>query len=148
MPTDRPEQPDLPRVPGDPSTPADAGPAGPPETGRRRGTAVVVALLLVVGALLAVALTGVLGSDQVRVEVPAGIAADLEAGTAIELLPRHLEVSVGDQLVIINHDEVAHEVGPYVVAPGQRLEQTFTSPGTIEGVCTLHPSGAITIEVR
>ncbi len=120
----------------------------PPGAARRRLVVVVVGLLLAVGALLAVALSGVLDSEEVRVEVPAGTAAELEAGTAPQLLPRRLEVDVGDQLVIVNHDDVAHEVGPYAVAPGQRLEQTFTSPGTIEGVCTLHPSGAITIEVR
>lgn len=138
---------EIPQRPNDPLDPAPATPP-PPDGGRRRGLAVVVGLLLTVGALLALALSGVLGSEEVRVEVPAGTAAGLEAGAAVELLPRRLEVAVGDRLVIVNHDDVAHEVGPYAVAPGQRLEQTFTSPGTIEGVCTLHPSGAITIEVR
>lgn len=120
----------------------------PADSGRRRSVAVVTTLLLAVGTLVAVVLSGVLTSEEMLVEVPAGTAAEIEAGGTVELLPRHLEVGVGDRLVIINHDEVAHEVGPYAVAPGQRLEQTFTSPGTIEGICTLHPSGAITIEVR
>lgn len=147
----------MPTEPTHPTAPPQAaagrpGAAGAPAPSgavrRRRGTMLVVGLLLAVGALLAVALAGVLRSEEIRVEVPAGTAEELEAGASIELLPRRLEVGVGDRLVIVNHDNVAHEVGPYAVAPGQRLEQTFTSTGTIEGVCTLHPSGAITIEVR
>ena len=127
--------------------PGSATPS-PPGAARRRAMVVVVGLLLAVAALLAVAISGVLDAEEVRVEIPAGTAAELEAGTDLQLLPRRLEVEVGDQLVIVNHDDDAHEVGPYTVAPGQRLQQTFTSPGTIEGVCTLHPSGTITIEVR
>ena len=126
----------------DPAT-ASSGPA------RRRGllTAIVVLAAAVVG-LLIVAGSDIVGSEEVRIEVPTGTADRLEAGEEVDLLPRTLEVDVGDRLVIVNHDRVAHEVGPYAVAAGQRLEQTFTAPGTIEGVCTLHPSGAITIEVR
>ena len=116
---------------------------------RRRGLlAALVVLAAAALTLLIVAGSGVFGSEVVRIEVPTGTAERLEAGEEVELLPRTLEVEVGDRLVIVNHDRVAHEVGPYAVAAGQRLEQTFTAPGTIEGVCTLHPSGAITIEVR
>jgi plastocyanin len=98
--------------------------------------------------LLAVALAGSLGSEEIVVEVPLGTAERMAAGEEVELLPRTLRVAVGDRLRIVNHDDAPHEVGPYAVAPGQTLEQTFTSPGTLEGLCTLHPSGAITIEVR
>jgi plastocyanin len=121
-----------------------------PPTLRRARRGPILAGVAAVAAvvLLVVAVTATLGSEEILVEVPAGTAERMAAGEEVELLPRTLRVSVGDRLRIVNHDDEAHEVGPYAVAPGQTLEQTFTSPGTLEGLCTLHPSGAITIEVR
>ncbi len=89
-----------------------------------------------------------LRSETIMVEVAPGTAARLAAGEEVDLLPRTLEVAVGDRLEITNRDDVVHEVGPYTVAAGQTLRQTFTSVGVLEGACTLHPSGAITIVVR
>jgi len=105
-------------------------------------------LLAVAVALLAYVLSTATDTQQVVVDVAPGTADRLAAGDVVELLPRTLEVSVGDSLEVRNRDDVIHEVGPYTVAPGQTLRQTFTSPGTIEGLCTLHDSGAITIVVR
>jgi plastocyanin len=120
----------------------------PPPPRRRLATILAVGAALGAVVLLAVALAGSLGSEEIVVEVPLGTAERMAAGEEVELLPRTLRVAVGDRLRIVNHDDAPHEVGPYAVAPGQTLEQTFTSPGTLEGLCTLHPSGAITIEVR
>ena len=106
-------------------------------------------LLLLAGAgTVGLAVRSLLATEEIRVEVAAGTAERLAAGEPVELLPRTLEVQVGDRLEIVNHDTVTHEVGPYVVAPGQTLRQTFTSAGVLEGACTLHPSGAIRIIVR
>jgi hypothetical protein len=117
---------------------------------RSRRTPLIIAIVVAAPALvlLIVALIGSLRSELIVVEVPAGTAERIEAGEFVELLPGTLEVSVGDTLEIRNLDAHAHEVGPYVVGAGQTLRQTFTSPGTIQGLCTLHPSGEITIVVR
>lgn len=112
--------------------------------------------LLVAGGLLAVlaALFGgsvLLGGDSsetISVTVPVGYADRLAAGEELELIPARLEVDVGDTLIIENLDDADHQVGPYVVGAGERLQQTFTSPGRLEGVCTIHPSGEIAIIVR
>ncbi len=115
----------------------------------RRGPLLIAALVAAPAViLLLVALVASLRSEVIEIEVPAGTAARIEAGEAVELLPRTLEVSVGDTLEIRNLDDVPHEVGPYYVGAGQTVRQTFTSPGTIQGLCTLHPSGEITIVVR
>jgi plastocyanin len=124
-------------------TPADA--AGP--NGRWRMVLLGLVLLTSAGALLLV-IQSQLATELVRVEVAAGTAERIAAGESIELLPPTLEVTVGDRLEIVNDDDVTHQVGPYTVAPGQILRQSFTSPGTLEGACTLHPSGAIRIVVR
>jgi plastocyanin len=114
---------------------------------RRRPWRVPVGLLfLLVLALLALNLRAPAG-EEVVIEVPLGTAARIAAGEDVVLLPGTLSVSVGDTLEIRNLDVTAHEVGPYQVAAGQTLRQTFTEPATIHGTCSLNPMGEVTIEV-
>ena len=87
-------------------------------------------------------------AQTIEIVVPEGTQAQMESGEEIVLFPRRLEVAVGDQIIITNDDRSSHQVGPYVVGPGQEIVQTFSSPGIIEGICTLHPSGEVTIVVR
>lgn len=87
-------------------------------------------------------------SQTLNISVPVGTQAQMDAGEEIVLFPRRLEVGVGDRIVIENDDTSSHQVGPYVVGPGQRIVQTFSTTGIIEGICTLHPSGEVTIVVR
>lgn len=87
-------------------------------------------------------------SQTITISVPEGTQAKMDAGEEIVLFPRRLEVGVGDRIVIENDDASSHQVGPYVVGPGQRIVQTFSTNGIIEGICTLHPSGEVTIVVR
>jgi plastocyanin len=118
-------------------------------TPSRRGRWLLVALIAVPAiALIAFAASSALRSETIVVDVPPGTAQRLAAGETVELLPRTLEVSVGDRLEVHNRDDVAHQVGPYDVAAGQSLTQTFTAPGTLEGLCTLHESGQVTIVGR
>lgn len=87
-------------------------------------------------------------TQTIDIVVPSGTQAQIDAGDEIVLFPRRLEVGVGDRIVITNDDAASHQVGPYVVGPGQQIVQTFSATGIIEGVCTLHPSGEVTIVVR
>lgn len=87
-------------------------------------------------------------SQTINISVPEGTQAQMETGEEIVLFPRRLEVGIGDRIVIENDDTSSHQVGPYVVGPGQRVVQIFSTTGIIEGVCTLHPSGEVTIVVR
>lgn len=140
-----PHRPADPRVPGDASRTVRAERA---DRARRLRLAVGGGTVLVAVVVLTLVVLPGLRSETIVVEVAPGTAQRLAAGEEVDLLPRTLEVSVGDRLEITNRDEVTHEVGPYTVAAGQTLRQTFTSVGTLEGACTLHPSGAITIVVR
>jgi plastocyanin len=120
----------------------DAAPA-------QRARWVLVALIAIPAiVLIGFAASSALRSETIVVDVAPGTAARIAAGERVELLPRTLEVSVGDRLEVHNRDTVAHQVGPYDVAAGQTLAQTFTTPGTLEGLCTLHESGQVTIVVR
>lgn len=116
------------------------------------------AVVLLLTGLLAVLSIGVLtamyvvpraaATQSIDIVVPKGTQARMDAGEEIVLFPRRLEVGVGDRIAITNDDSASHQVGPYIVGSGQQIVQTFSSPGIIEGICTLHPSGEVTIVVR
>jgi len=124
----------------------------PEEETARRSPAVIVAAVFAALAIAAILVLLVLprgGDTQVHeYVVPAGTQERIDAGEEVSLFPQHLEVRVGDRLVIDNQDDNTHQVGPYVVGAGQRIEQAFAVPGAIEGFCTLHPSGQVSIIVR
>lgn len=79
--------------------------------------------------------------------IPLGAGEALDAGTPLEILPGELDVSVGETIEIVNLDERGHNVGPWFVGEGETVRQEFTSPGTFEGVCTVHPSGELVLHV-
>lgn len=128
----------------------------PEADGSRRSRAPLYLGLVVAGLCLlggvAVGIFVLTGDDggpsETVIQVPAGTSERLENGEDVELVPSNLELEVGDTLVIVNEDEALHQVGPYTVAPFQTLRQTFTVPGTIEGPCSLHPSGQVTLRIR
>ena len=80
--------------------------------------------------------------------VPLGTAAAIDAGQKIFVFPARLDVRVGDELIVHNNDNRNQEIGPYEVDRGATLEQRFTEPGTITGICTIHPSGRVEIVIR
>jgi xanthine/CO dehydrogenase XdhC/CoxF family maturation factor len=81
------------------------------------------------------------------IEIPAGTAARLAAGGVVDLFPEDLDFKLRDVLVVVNHDDVAHTIGPVVVMPGGRVERNFGEVASISGFCSLHPSGGVTIEI-
>jgi len=86
------------------------------------------------------------GTDRV-ITIPDGTADRIAAGESVELLPADLRFQLRDRLIVVNNDRVNHQVGPFTVAAGQRLEKRFSEAATLEGSCSLHPSGNITIEI-
>jgi len=130
---------------------SDDAATGPVRKGAERSAPAVLwtvaaVLVIVVGLLVVVLLRG--GTEHL-IEVPAGYGDQLEADPTTEpLLPEVFTVSVGDTLRIVNDDAVVHQIGPYTVGPGDTIEQTFTSPGRIEGICTFHPEGEVAILIR
>ena len=130
----------------------------PPDTGSgRRGLRpiwvmlgiVLVAVTIVTLVSVAVRSTGTTQSNRVfNYTVAPGTSARIEAGEKLYIFPSHLDARVGDQLVIHNNDTRVVEVGPYTIDRNATLQQTFTRPGTIIGICTIHPSGRVTIDVK
>ena len=120
----------------------------------KRITAVLVALIA------STALVGACSSQQVgssnvvpltgesyEVVVPLGTFERKMRGEFVDLLPSIIEVSVGDEFVVANDDEVTHSIGPFSVRPGETLRHVWQSVDTIEGDCSVLMSDNITINV-
>ena len=114
----------------------------------------VPALLL--AALLLAACGG--GDDGLRLEdasgvadysftIPAGAGEAYDRGEPLEILPGELRARVGEVIEIVNEDDRGHLVGPFYVGEGETLRQRFASPGEFIGICTVHPSGELVLEV-
>lgn len=69
--------------------------------------------------------------------VPAGTKARQNAGEKVVVMDDHIELSVGDRLVIRNDDVAAQTVGPYSVQPGEVTTVKYGFPGVYEGYCEL-----------
>jgi plastocyanin len=114
-----------------------------------------VAILAVAAALVLAVTRGGRGTsgaseDRARVHeytVPFGTGQRLDAGEDVRFFPAKLVVHVGDELVVHNLDNRSQQIGPYLVDRGETMQQTFTEPGVITGVCTIHPSGRVEIDV-
>jgi plastocyanin len=79
--------------------------------------------------------------------IDAGTQQRIDAGEEVEIVPAELVVHVGESIRIVNDDVVDHTVGAFYVAAGETLTQEFRSPGTLEGECTVHPSGQFVLRV-
>jgi len=76
-----------------------------------------------------------------------GTAARIESGASVEILPPVLTVHIGQTLRIINNDNRSHLIGPFSIAAGQTLTQTFVSVGTLDGACSIRPGNRFEIDV-
>ena len=102
------------------------------------------ALVLVAAGALTVVVThdpeALSGVDHQFV-VPAGTGTTLDAGGSVAILPRDLEVRVGDRIVVLNEDIRAHAVGPWTVPAGDTFTFRFKAVGRYDSHCSLHNGG-------
>jgi plastocyanin len=73
--------------------------------------------------------------------VPDGTGTTLDAGGSVEILPRDLEVRVGDRIVVFNEDTRTHAVGPWTVRAGDTFRFRFKAVGRYDSHCSLHRGG-------
>ncbi len=79
--------------------------------------------------------------------IPIGSGEAIDRGEPLAILPAELEVRVGEVIEIINEDDRGHLVGPFFVGANETMRQQFASPGEYQGICSVHPSGQITLTV-
>ena len=82
-------------------------------------------------------------------EIPKGTWARRMAGQKVEILPDHIQLTLGlnDILVLKNHDDVPQIFGPTLMMPGQTFRLPFERPAQYQFACTAHASGQMTIDV-
>lgn len=126
----------------------------------RLGSVVTLAALLLGLALYSVA-AGMFGESAPSITKSAsttrsadyeyvidpGTATRIESGESVEILPPVLTVHIGQTLRIINNDDRSHLIGPFSIAAGQTLAQTFVSVGTLDGACSIRPGNRFEIDV-
>lgn len=79
--------------------------------------------------------------------IPRGTGDRIDAGEPVNIVPRRLDLNLGDSIEIVNQDAVGHNVGPFFVGEGETVSQVFRTEATYEDACSIHPSGAFTIVV-
>ena len=87
------------------------------------------------------------GEADYAFEIPAETGTRLDAGEEVELLPARIDARVGEVIRIVNRDDRGYLLGPFYVGPNETLSQQFTSAGTFQGACQVHPSGQLELVV-
>lgn len=130
----------------------------------RRASRRLGGVLVLLAALGAASILGACGSGSDRTAsvsavdptgtadfayvIPLGTGERIDRGEPVDIIPANIDARVGQVLRIVNEDTRGHLVGPFFVGKGETLTQRFASPGTLEGACSIHPSGTITVTVR
>ncbi len=107
----------------------------------------IVATAMVVGSVTLSRVVGQPEPEQHVITIPEGTAMRLSLGRDVDIIPANLDFRLRDQLTVINEDSTAHQIGPFVIPAGDRLDTRFAEAATVEGFCSLHSSGRITINV-
>ena len=108
---------------------------------------IIVATAMVVGRVPLRRVVRQPEPEQHVITIPAGTAMRITLGHDVDIIPADLDFRLRDQLTVINDDSTAHQIGPFVIPAGDRLDTRFAEAATIEGFCSLHSSGRITINV-
>lgn len=122
------------------------------DASRLRSITLLVVMMLV-GGVLAGCGAGSDGSSgpeepTFSYVIPAGAGDDIDNGKPLDILPRELVAELNETIQIVNNDDQAHLLGPWFVGPGETLRQRFTTAGTFDGECSVHPSGQFTVVVN
>lgn len=79
--------------------------------------------------------------------VPAGTAEQISQGQPGLELPE-MKFVEGDQIVVVNQDQVSHQLGPMWVPPGASSSLTLDRPSQYNLSCSFQASEEVGIEVQ
>jgi hypothetical protein len=116
-----------------------------------RRAAIVVVLVVALAALGAAAWAAWAPLPpeprEVLYVIPTGTAARQARGEPVNVLPSRMRFTLGDVLVLRNEDDRSVSFGPAVLSAGQTYRVPLRVPIEFQLACSVHPAGAITIEV-
>ena len=114
----------------------------------RRSLVVALAVAVVLALSAGACGSGERPGEVVEIVVPAGTMDRLNAGENVDVMPRRLELRVGDTILIRNDDKWPHDVGPYRVGANTELQLKYQAAGEFEGECPLSEGDRYEIIVR
>lgn len=85
--------------------------------------------------------------ETVELIIPAGTAAQVEAGEEPPGIPDELSFVLGDTLLVRNEDSVTHTLGPLLVPAGSSASLTLDEPDNFALTCTFKPSRYLGLDV-
>lgn len=88
------------------------------------------------------------GGETVRLVIPPGTAQKLDAGKPAKGIPDKIVATVGDTLVVENHDSSTQFVSGFAVSPGQTMKIPLTREGTYLTNCSAHKDRSIKMVVK
>jgi hypothetical protein len=85
--------------------------------------------------------------QQVELVIPAGTAQEVANGQAPPSLPDELTFVVGDTLVVVNQDEVDHQLGPLWIPAGTSASLNLDTEENYVLDCSFQPGKVLGMDV-
>jgi hypothetical protein len=108
---------------------------------------------LVMGAVVSEVSFSLLDNGQTRppktitLDIPAGTAALVARGVADPEIPATMEFVVGDKLVVANHDNAVHKLGPLLIPAGSTASMNLATETGYNLLCSFTPSKYLSLTV-
>jgi hypothetical protein len=85
--------------------------------------------------------------QQIELVIPPGTAQDVANGQAPPSIPEELTFVVGDKLVVVNQDEVDHQLGPLWIPAGTSASLNLDTEENYIVECSFQPTKAFGMDV-
>jgi hypothetical protein len=86
--------------------------------------------------------------ETIELVIPLGTADRVAAGDPVPTIPDEMDFLLGDTLLVINQDQVDHQLGPIWVPPGSSAQLSLDEPEKYSYSCSFQPSRFLGINVR
>lgn len=86
--------------------------------------------------------------NQIQLAIPAGTAKLVSEGSAPPEIPNDLNLVVGDVLVVVNQDDVDHQLGPLWIPAGASASMDLSAEESYRLDCSFQPGKIQGIEVK
>lgn len=86
--------------------------------------------------------------ETIKLVIPEGTADQVAAGAPVPTIPNEMDFLLGDVLLVVNNDDVDHQLGPVWVPPGSSAQLALDEPEKYSYSCSFQPSRFLGINVR
>lgn len=86
--------------------------------------------------------------QRIELVIPAGTAERVAAGEAPPSIPTNMTFVMGDTLVVVNQDEVDHQLGPLWIPPGTTVSMNLETEENFAFECSFQPSKYLGVDVN